>query len=155
MGAFQGNTVPIYWGTSDITKIFNPDAFYYLNDKFEDENNPTDEELDAVVIELRALANNDSETGWRKFLRHPIYKDNRYPTLFKLGDRGDKQLNVLAKTLRERYDTHVSRAGTASNDLRGDPVLISYDDSGAGIDFKKKYLKYKNKYLQLKNNLKR
>ncbi len=126
--AFQGGGVPIYYGPSEIKDIFNINAFYYINDRMKDPYNPTDDELNNIATELNMLANDNSPTGWKKYISQPVYKDNKYPDLFKFGDDDDPVLPELARKIRESYDDFVKKQ-----------------------KFKNKYLKYKMKYLQLKN----
>lgn len=66
--AFFADTIPIYWGSGNITQIFNPDAFINAADY---------SSLDEVVEKVRELDQDDEK--YLQMLRQPILKDPDYP----------------------------------------------------------------------------
>jgi serine/threonine protein kinase len=80
--AFKANSVPIYYGPPEIKTIFNPNSFYYVNDKLKDPYNPTDAELNEIADELWNLSEDDSDTGWKKFLKEDKFIDGKVPDIF-------------------------------------------------------------------------
>jgi len=105
--AFQGSSVPIYYGSNLIKNYFNEKAFYYMNDKMADPQNPTDAELNAIASELEILANDDNETtGWKKFLKEPVWKDNKPPEFLKY-DQNTQWIKDLGKEIRTKYDESI------------------------------------------------
>jgi hypothetical protein len=61
MNVYRGGAIPIYWGTSDIKTIFNPDSFIYINDY------PDFESCAKDVIEI-----SKDEKKYNKMLEAPI-----------------------------------------------------------------------------------
>lgn len=137
--AFQSGSIPIYYGTSDIFKYFDANSFFYVNRYFKDEHNPTEQEITGVAIELNRLANDESiETGWRKFTRSPIFKDNIVPELF-LYKTSDYMKDIIHNINRLYYQ---SLNSTENKYLKQN-----------NKNFKELYYKYKQKYLNLKDKL--
>ncbi len=66
--AFYADTIPIYYGSENITDIFNRDAFINVRDY------PS---LDAVVERVRELDQDDEQ--YLQMLRQPILVDPEYP----------------------------------------------------------------------------
>ena len=115
----------------NTTKII----FLSINDKFTDSNNPTDDELNNVVCELIKLSNDDSEeTGWKKYLLQPVFKDNIVPNLFNY--RNNAYIEEIINKIKSGYATQ--KKYLKDNSL---PNVEEYY---------KKYIKYKNKYINIK-----
>ena len=115
----------------NTTKII----FLSINDKFTDSNNPTDDELNNVVCELIKLSNDESEeTGWKKYLLQPVFKDNIVPNLFNY--RNNAYIEEIINKIKSGYETQ--QKYLKDNSLR----------SVGG--YYKKYIKYKNKYINIK-----
>jgi hypothetical protein len=129
--AFESNAVPIYYGTDEIFKYFNKKSFFYLNEYFSDPNNPTQDEIEIAATKLRILATDNSENGWKKFLKQPIYKNNKIPELFTLLDDDNKLIDTYVQTFKKNYETAIASLSNSKY-------------------MKEKYFKYKNKYLKLK-----
>ena len=68
MNVFIGGAIPIYWGTSKVKEIFNPDAFIYVNEypSFED----AAKDIVAISKDLYRLKN---------MLEAPIFLENCEP----------------------------------------------------------------------------
>lgn len=66
--AFFSDTIPIYFGSPNITEFFNPDAFINVSDY---------ESLDAVVEKIRELDQDDEK--YLAMLRQPILADPDLP----------------------------------------------------------------------------
>lgn len=76
---FLGKSIPIYYGTSRIKEYFNDKAFFYINDYLNDNKTIAD-----IANILKNLAADDSENGWKKYLREPVFHNNIEPELFKV-----------------------------------------------------------------------
>ena len=76
--AFFSDTIPIYFGSSNITDFFNPDAFINVSDY---------DSLDAVVEKIRELDQDDEK--YLQMLRQPVLKDPDMPR------RMDEQLEAF------------------------------------------------------------
>ena len=76
LNAFMGGTVPIYYGTEDVFKVFNRDAFIYF-----DAQNP-----ESTVERVLFLLQNDSE--YQRVLSQPILAEGAYKRFFSLYGRG-------------------------------------------------------------------
>ena len=100
--AFQANSVPIYYGPPEIKTIFNPNSFYYMNDKMVDPMNPTDEELYEIAIELWGLAEDESENGWKRFLAVPKFMNDIVPDLFLY--KTSKWMETLIDDFKLKYN---------------------------------------------------
>jgi hypothetical protein len=77
---FKANSIPIYWGTSKIKEYFNEKSFFYVNDYLN--NNKS---MDDIAKIIKNLCDDDSETtGWKKYIKEPIFKNNVVPDIFNL-----------------------------------------------------------------------
>lgn len=63
--AFAGGTVPIYWGAPDVTKDFNPDAFFNCNDYAT---------LEEAVEGIKALDADDA--AYARMLAAPVFRED-------------------------------------------------------------------------------
>ena len=135
---YSGGAIPIYWGPPEIKEFFNDKSFYYLNDKFTDPLRPTEDEINCIVAELYDLANDDSEeTGWKKFLLQPVYKNNTVPEI--LNYRENPYYEEIIDTIKYLYPIK-------KENLK----IIAESSSLDETRFGKKYLKYKSKYINMK-----
>lgn len=66
--AFYADTIPVYYGSSNITDIFNKDAFINCGDY---------ESFDAVIEKIKELDQDDEK--YLEMLRQPILVDPDYP----------------------------------------------------------------------------
>lgn len=66
--AFYADTIPVYYGSSTITDIFNPDAFINCSDF---------DSFDAVIEKIKELDQDDEK--YLKMLRQPILVDPEMP----------------------------------------------------------------------------
>lgn len=66
--AFFADTIPVYYGDPDITKIFNPKAFLNCADY---------ESMDAVIQRIQELDQDDEK--YLEMLRQPIFVDDQCP----------------------------------------------------------------------------
>jgi hypothetical protein len=122
--AFQSGSVPIYYGPAEIKDYFNENSFYYLNDKFADPYNPTDNEFDNIVNELKQLTIDENETtGWRKFLKHPVL--NTIPEMFKYNINHDDIVKG-GEIIKILYDTSIN--SIMSPEKRLPEIKIEYTD---------------------------
>jgi hypothetical protein len=107
LSAFEGNSVPIYYGPEKIKELINEKSFYYMNDRMKDPKNPTDEEFDKISKELQTLADDENETtGWKKFLKEPVWKDNKVPD-FLIFNKDTQWIKDLGKDIRKKYDESI------------------------------------------------
>ena len=65
------NSIPIYWGTSDVKKDFNEDSFIYVNDFSKEEK------LLDYIIQL-----NNNKEEYKNKLMEPWFHDNKLPKHF-------------------------------------------------------------------------
>ncbi len=82
---FAAHTVPIYWGSPEVTKIFNPKAFIYINGK---------EDFDAAIEKIKYLDNNDG--AYTEMLSQPALLD------FELPDRFCSEMEAFFKHIIEQ-----------------------------------------------------
>ena len=89
--AFFADTIPIYYGSSTITEIFNKDAFINVADY---------ESLDAVVEKVKELDQDDEK--YLAMLRQPILVDPAYPA--RLDAELEKYiLHIFEQPLEKAY----------------------------------------------------
>ncbi len=67
--AFFADTIPVYFGSSNITDIFNGKAFIYCKDR---------EDFDRVIEKIIELDNDDEK--YLEMLREPIFVKQNYPS---------------------------------------------------------------------------
>ena len=66
--AFYADTIPVYWGSSNVKEIFNPKAFIDISDY------PS---FDSAIEKILEIDGNDE--AYIKMLREPIFNDPTYP----------------------------------------------------------------------------
>lgn len=89
--AFYADTIPVYYGSDDISDIFNPKAFIDCS-RF----NSFDEAINKI-IEL----DNDDEK-YIEMLRQPIFNDPRYVSKL-LSDMENFVLNIFEQPIEQSY----------------------------------------------------
>ena len=168
MLVYQGNCIPIYWGPPEIKNIFNIETFYYVNDKLRDHTKIPGsnreqiftEDVNLIIDELTALADDEGPTGWRKFLGKPIYKNNMIPDI--INYKNAQWTKDIIKYIQETYpiaastttsiaaSTTTSIATSTTTSIAASTTTSIATPSPIVVGEYKKYLKYKQKYLQLK-----
>lgn len=108
--AFQGGSIPVYYGPPEIKQYFNPDSFYYVNDRLRDPYHPTDAEIMAIADELWVLSEDESERGWKKYVGHPILLNNVVPDLFLY--KTSAWMDRLVAHLKTNYPIELDRLQT-------------------------------------------
>jgi len=105
--AFQGHTIPIYWGNPRVAEEFNPRAFVNANDYGND--------LDAVVRRVAEIDSNDA-LYLDMLAQDPLRPDFAYRTdekleqfLFDIFERGNRPLPKCPTGLGGDRDISVSR----------------------------------------------
>ena len=89
--AFYADTIPIYYGSSNITEIFNKDAFINVSDY---------ESFDAVVEKVKELDQDDEK--YLAMLRQPILVDPDFPR--RLDEELEKYiLHIFEQPLDKAY----------------------------------------------------
>ena len=89
--AFFADTIPIYYGSSNITEIFNKDAFINVADY---------ESFDAVVEKIKELDQDDEK--YLAMLRQPILVNADYPR--QLDEELEKYiLHIFEQPLEKAY----------------------------------------------------
>lgn len=68
---FAAHTVPIYWGSPEVTKIFNPEAFIYIGGRAD---------FDAAIEKIIYLDKDDA--AYLKMLSQPALLDPELPNRF-------------------------------------------------------------------------
>ena len=66
--AFYADAIPVYYGSSNITEIFNPKAFINVGDY---------ESFDAAIDRILEIESNDEL--YLEMLRQPIFNNPKYP----------------------------------------------------------------------------
>lgn len=147
MMAFQGGSIPIYYGPPEIKKYFKTSCFYYVNDKLTDPNNPTEEELNAITEELWKLAEDDSENGWKKYLKEKcIFVDDRVPDI--LLYKTAPWMEEFIRNFKYKYNEELHRLQT----LDKDPIKsINLESEGRK---KRKKSKVKGKRSRTRKSIK-
>ena len=84
-------TIPIYWGTHNITNIFNPESMLFLEDE-------TEEAMDRLIQRIIELDTDDKK--YLEFINRPVFNQhtieywNEHYTLEAIGKKID---TVIAK----------------------------------------------------------
>ena len=89
--AFQADTIPIYYGSSNITEIFNPKAFINVGDY---------ESFDAAIDRILEIESNDEK--YLEMLRQPIFNNPKYPEE-KYAEVEQFLCHVFDQPLEEAY----------------------------------------------------
>ena len=89
--AFFSDTIPVYYGSSNITEFFNPEAFINVSDY---------DSLDAVVAKIKELDQDDEK--YLAMLRQPILKDPDLPR--RMDEELEKYiLHIFEQPLEQAY----------------------------------------------------
>ena len=70
MNGYRASCIPIYWGTSKVKEIFNPESFIYIND-YKKADNSIDYEACAKDI----IAISKDKNRYNKMITAPIFKE--------------------------------------------------------------------------------
>lgn len=134
--AFQGGSIPVYYGPPEIKQYFNPHSFYYVNDRLRDPYNPTDAEIMAIADELWALSEDDSSRGWKKYVGQPILLNNRVPDLFLY--KTSSWMERLVAHLRTSYTIELERLQTPI-----DVIDVNLESEGRKRKMSKRHGRFK------------
>ena len=80
MNVYRGGAIPIYWGTSKVKEIFNPDSFIYVNGY---------ESFQKCAEDIMNIVNDKERLG--KLQQAPIFKENAEPDYSKYYDTPSPQ----------------------------------------------------------------
>lgn len=105
--AFASNAIPIYWGSKNITKEFNPGSFINCLDF---------NSLDEILEYVKKIDNDDNLA--LKILKTPIYKD------------GENQYLILQKRLTDFYNNIFEQ------DVKKARRRVIYQKNYVDIDYK-------------------
>ena len=89
--AFYTDTIPVYYGSSNIKEIFNPKAFIDISD-FED--------FDTAIDRILEIDNNDAM--YLEMLRQPIFNNPRYPEE-KLAEVEEFLCHIFDQPIEDAY----------------------------------------------------
>jgi len=88
---YLSKTIPIYWGSHNIKKIFNPDSMLFLEDE-------TEESMNKLIKQIIELDQNDEK--YLEFINRPIFTQenidfwNENYSLESLGKKIDKIIDI-------------------------------------------------------------
>ena len=112
---FISNSIPIYYGPDIIKNYFNENSFYYLNDKFRDPENPTAKEIYDVSDELYKLSQDDTDKGWRKYLKEKVYINDTVPFFLNIDVIKNQYFNHMGNSLRSNYEQFLEEKNTVTD----------------------------------------
>ncbi|MBR2715588.1 MAG: hypothetical protein IKB73_05220 [Ruminococcus sp.] len=98
--AFYADTIPIYYGSSNIKEIFNPKAFIDISDY---------PDFDTAIDRILEIENN--EDLYLEMIRQPVFNDPEYP---------QKQYDELEKFLCNIFDQPLDKAYRRSRCVAGE-----------------------------------
>ena len=90
MQAFAADTIPIYWGDPEVTKIFNPKAFIHVRDY---------DSIDAVLNKVKEL-DQDNEKYLQMMMENPLI-DKNYNRENMLSAASDFLYHVIDQDLEQ------------------------------------------------------
>lgn len=100
---FMAGSIPIYYGTNKIKELFNDKSFFYINDYLQ-----KGWLLEDIASEIHRLANDDNElTGWKKYLKEPIFKNNIIPDILKIKDSNSLISQQIAEYIKNNYNKYI------------------------------------------------
>lgn len=133
MQAYEGNTIPVYYGDPEITKVYNPNAFVHITDL---------NKLDEVLEKIIEIDNN--KDLYIKMLMEPKLLDENYVDakyeefktfLYNIFDQDkdkayrrirDYSAGVYLKSLKEMYLTRNSLPGNWYLKLKNCPRALHF-----------------------------
>ena len=153
--AFYCDTIPVYYGSSNISDIFNPKAFIDISDY------PS---FDAAIEKILEIENNDGL--YLEMLRQPIFNNPKYPEE-KLSEVEQFLCHIFDQPLEEAY----RRSKYLVSEYHEEFMKRALDREMAGKIWKpekdvfRNYLRYlpnhivmkilgKKRYSRLKNSVK-
>lgn len=98
--AFYSDTIPVYYGSSNITDIFNPKAFINVGDY---------ESFDAAIDKILEIENNDEL--YLSMMRQPIFNNPNYP---------QEKYEELERFLCNIFDQPIDKACRRSRCVAGE-----------------------------------
>ena len=101
---FAANTIPVYWGSDNITDYFNEERFINVKSFNEDHMNE-------AINKILTLINDNNQ--YLEIINKPIYKNNINP--FKIDDISNKIQQLLCLKPREQTKTFITFGGPTSN----------------------------------------
>ena len=100
---FMAGSIPIYYGSNKIKELFNDKSFFYVNDYLH-----KGWLLEDIALEIYNLANDDNElTGWKKYLKEPIFNNNIIPDILKIKDENSIISKQIAEFIKNNYNKYI------------------------------------------------
>jgi hypothetical protein len=100
---FMAGSIPIYYGSNKIKELFNDKSFFYVNDYLH-----KGWSLEDIALEIFNLANNDNElTGWKKYLKEPIFNNNIIPDILKIKEANSIIAHQIANYIKHNYNKYI------------------------------------------------
>lgn len=100
---FMAGSIPIYYGSNKIKELFNDKSFFYVNDYLN-----KGWLLEDIALEIHKLANDDNEiTGWKKYLKEPIFNNNIIPDILKVKDSNSIIIQQIAEYIKNNYNKYI------------------------------------------------
>lgn len=100
---FMAGSIPIYYGTDKIKELFNDKSFFYVNDYLQ-----KGWLLEDIALEIHNLANDNNElTGWKKYLKEPIFNNNIIPDILKIKDSNSLISHQIADYIKNNYNKYI------------------------------------------------
>ena len=100
---FMAGSIPIYYGSDKVKEVFNEKSFFYVNDYLH-----KGWLLEDIAIEIHNLANDDNElTGWKKYLKEPIFKNNVIPDILKIKESDSIISQQIAEYIKNNYNKFI------------------------------------------------
>jgi len=90
--AFAAQTIPIYWGDTEVGKVFNPKAFVYLKDE---------DRIDEVIQIIRELDHNNEK--YMKMLREPALLEPNKGYEHRQGEFEKFLKNIFEQDFEKAY----------------------------------------------------
>jgi hypothetical protein len=100
---FMAGSIPIYYGSNKVKELFNEKSFFYVNDYLQ-----KGWLLEDIAIEIHNLAHDDNElTGWKKYLKEPIFKNNIVPDILKIKEPDSIISQEIAEYIKNNYNKFI------------------------------------------------
>jgi hypothetical protein len=95
MNVYRGGAIPIYWGTSKVKEIFNPDSFIYINGY---------ESFQKCAEDIMNIVNDKERL--RKLQEAPIFRENAEPDYSKYYDTPSPQWVIdIAEKIKKNMNS--------------------------------------------------
>jgi hypothetical protein len=133
---FAANTIPIYWGSDNITDYFNEERFINVKSF-------NDDEINKVIEKIILLINDDKL--YLEMVNKPIYKNNELPiSLNSISNDIKKLLNIKS----DQYKKFITFGGPTENFYRSVNRIC---DEARNINFFNEIIGFTDK--DLKNDI--